>query len=76
LKETKLYLHRGEKQQADPPNWPHDLVVEPKERDREIEVKEDKTFDVEVGVIFRQGSGHDDRGQGVFEYLSFSLFLS
>jgi hypothetical protein len=50
-------------------------VVEPKARDREIDVKEDKTFYVEVGVTFSQGSGHDDQGQGVFEYLSFHLFL-
>jgi hypothetical protein len=76
LKETKAYVHQGEKQQADSLNWPRDRVVEPKARDREIEVKEDKTFDVEAGVIFHQGSGHDDRGQGVSEYISFSLFLS
>jgi hypothetical protein len=72
---NKKNVHQGEKQQADPPNWPLDRVVEPQARDREVEVKEDKTFDVEVGVTFCQGSGHDDQGQGVFEYLSFSLFL-
>jgi hypothetical protein len=53
LKETKAYVHQGEKQQADSLNRPCDRVVEPKARDREIEVKEDKTFDVEAGVIFR-----------------------
>jgi hypothetical protein len=53
LKETKTYVHQGEKQQADSLNRPCDQVVEPKARDREIEVKEDKTFDVEAGVIFR-----------------------
>jgi hypothetical protein len=75
LKETKVYVHQGEKQQANPLNRRRDRRVEPKARDREIEVKKDKTFNVEVGVIFRQGSGHDDRGKGVSEYLSFSLFV-
>jgi hypothetical protein len=42
---------QGEKPQADPPNRPRDRVVELKVGDREV--KEDKTFDVEVGVIFR-----------------------
>jgi hypothetical protein len=39
--------------------------------EREREFKEDKIFDVEVGVVFNQGSVHNDEGQGVYESLSF-----